>query len=117
MALYFTIINSLLFTGLDETLQTLSVSIGTLQMFPFIYENSPLPCIIAIFLNIIFLEIRNFSGLLRFCSTLGVTSTSNLLHTAWQGIFPFETFLLHVKQIYNLLLKVAAGIKTILKLL
>ena len=61
-------------------------------MFPFIFENSPLPCIIAIFLNMIFLEISTFSGLLKFCSTLGGTSTSNLLHTAWQVFFLLKRF-------------------------
>ena len=44
-------------------LLTLSVSLGALQMFPFIFKNSSLPWIIAIFLNTV-LEISTFSSLL-----------------------------------------------------
>ena len=66
-------------------------------MFPFIFENSPLPCTIAIFLNSILLEISTFSSLLKSCSTLGGASNSNLLHTA--RYFSLKTRLWHVKQI------------------
>ena len=75
-------------------------------MFPFIFENSPLPFIIA-FINQYSSWNKHF--LKSTCNTLGVASTFNLLHTAWQGIFPFETLLWHVKQIYNLLSKVVVA--------
>ena len=73
-------------------------------MFPFIFENSPLSCIIAIFLllvatlvfnelNNIILELSTFSSLLKSCSTSGTASAYNLLHGAWQGTFSFEKLL------------------------
>ena len=52
-------------------------------------------------------EVNTFSSLLRSCITLGATSTSTLSCTARHVIFPFETLLWYVKQIYNLLSKVA----------
>ena len=52
-------------TCLDKILHIFAASMGTLQMFPLISENSPFPCIIAIFLNKIFLEIKTFPNFLK----------------------------------------------------
>ena len=46
-----TTINPLETADLGKILHTFVASMGTLQMLPLILENSPFPCINAIFLN------------------------------------------------------------------
>ena len=64
---------------LGKILHIFAASMGMLQMLPLILENSPFPCIIAIFWNKLLLEIRTFSNFFKFFKSV-------LLQTAWHGI-------------------------------
>ena len=55
-------LNPLETAGLGRMLNIFVVSLRMLQIFPLILEFSPLPWIILIFLNKIFLEIKTFSN-------------------------------------------------------
>ena len=47
--------------GLSKIYYIFAAATGIMQMRPLILENLPFPCIIAIFLNEVFLEIKSFS--------------------------------------------------------
>ena len=64
---------------LGTILHMFAASMGMLQMLPLILENSSFPCIIAIFLNKLLLEIRTFYNFFKFLKFV-------LLQTAWHGI-------------------------------
>ena len=72
--------------GLGNILHILEASMGMLQMPPLILENSPFPCIIAIFLNKLFLEIKAFPNFFKYFNWSGIGSKALLLQTSWHGI-------------------------------
>ena len=68
--------------GLSKILHIFGAYIGTLQMLPLILINSPFPCIIAIILNKIPLEIGTFSYFFESFNSSGIESRAILLQTA-----------------------------------
>ena len=81
-----TTINPLETAGLGRILHTFAGSMSILQILPLILENSPFPCIIAIFLNKILLEIKTFSIFFKSFQTSGIGHSVILLQAAWHGI-------------------------------
>ena len=67
-----TAINLLETAGLGSILHTFVASMGMLQILHLILEHSPFPCIIAIFLNKILLEIITFSNFFKSFKTSGI---------------------------------------------
>ena len=65
-------------SDLGKMIHIFAAFIGTFQMLPLILENSPLPCIIAIFFNKIPLEIMTFSSLFK-CHFIADCFTWNLI--------------------------------------
>ena len=66
---------------------TVSVSTGIWHMFPFIFANSPFPCISATFLNNIFCDMSTFSSFLNY-----VTALVQLLHLTYNKQLEKEFF-------------------------
>ena len=77
-----TTINPLETAGLGKKLHIFPASAGMLQMLPLILKNSPFPCIIAIFLNKILLEIRTFTNIFKSFNSSGIGSKVILLQSA-----------------------------------
>ena len=78
----FIAISPLQSVGLGKILHISADYVGKLRKFSFIFENTPFPCIIAIFLNKILFEIKILSTHLRISNSLGAGCNLVILHTA-----------------------------------